>query len=312
MTLHRFTIAALFTAVAAGTWDAWWHGALGRETFWSPPHLLLYAAVIAAVCAGWYRWRQTRDRLWRRLAFVLLLVPLSAPFDELWHRTFGIESAVGPLIIWSPPHLVLIGAIVAALLLTLPVLARDPDRDARRLFGALALAAVWALLMFVAAPLEPTGPYHVAGFWGAAVPAAIAVGVLTYSRRWMAGVGGAVATVFPYLALTAIGFAERMAPATAVPPHGHAQPWVIVFATLLTALVIELSGRRLAVPVQAAISGLLWATLTYGIGGLFMEPAFVPAASGVLIAIIASGLGGMVAGSVIAGRAPSGNAGTVI
>ena len=57
--LVRFIIGALVTAVAAGTWDIWWHAAIGRDTFFEPPHLLLYAAVIAAIIAGAIGWRRT-------------------------------------------------------------------------------------------------------------------------------------------------------------------------------------------------------------------------------------------------------------
>ena len=99
--LARMVAAALFIVVLAGTWDAWWHGALGRESFWSPPHLLLYSSVIIAVALGLYGFHQFKEKRWRALALVLLLVPLSAPLDEVWHRIFGVEDLSSPLIIWS-------------------------------------------------------------------------------------------------------------------------------------------------------------------------------------------------------------------
>lgn len=101
----RIIIGSLFAAVAAGMWDAWWHAALGRESFWSPPHLALYAAIIAAISAGWYAWYVLREPLWRRTALILTLIPLSAPVDDFWHRFFGVENIASPEIVWSPPHL---------------------------------------------------------------------------------------------------------------------------------------------------------------------------------------------------------------
>src|SRR3989344_4196430 len=106
--LARVIAIALFTAVLAGTWDAWWHGAVGRESFWSPPHLLLYSSVLVAVFVGLIGYYQSKENRWRTLALVLLLVPISAPLDELWHQIFGVEDLSSPLIVWSPPHLVMV------------------------------------------------------------------------------------------------------------------------------------------------------------------------------------------------------------
>lgn len=145
--LTRLTVSALFIAVMAGAWDAWWHGAIGRETFWEPPHLLLYSAVIVAIVAGVYGWYKTREKIWRRLAIILALVPLSAPFDDMWHRIFGIEDISSPLIVWSPPHLVLVGAIAASFVGLLPLIRRDIDVTAQRFFGGLTLAAILNLLL---------------------------------------------------------------------------------------------------------------------------------------------------------------------
>ena len=42
------------SAVAIGVhWDIAWHRSIGRDTFWSPPHLMIYAAaVLAALAVG--------------------------------------------------------------------------------------------------------------------------------------------------------------------------------------------------------------------------------------------------------------------
>lgn len=52
--LGRFIAGAFFVVVAAGSWDVWWHGAIGRDSFWEPPHLLLQAGVLAALIASIY------------------------------------------------------------------------------------------------------------------------------------------------------------------------------------------------------------------------------------------------------------------
>lgn len=108
--------------VAGGTWDAAWHVTLRRETFWSPPHLLLYVgtalALFAAVSGLVGPWLRTglsgiptsAGRGLRSLAaepgFAIaaagaLIVIGAAPLDDFWHRTFGRDVDV-----WSFPHLV--------------------------------------------------------------------------------------------------------------------------------------------------------------------------------------------------------------
>ena len=36
-------VAAACVALVGAVWDVSWHRTLGRDTFWSAPHLLLYA-----------------------------------------------------------------------------------------------------------------------------------------------------------------------------------------------------------------------------------------------------------------------------
>ena len=41
-------------------WDISWHSTIGRDTFWSPPHLLeQLGAVVAGVSCGWLVLRTT-------------------------------------------------------------------------------------------------------------------------------------------------------------------------------------------------------------------------------------------------------------
>lgn len=47
--LVRAIAAALTIAVVAATWDVWWHSAVGRDTFWEPPHLFLYSAALCVI-----------------------------------------------------------------------------------------------------------------------------------------------------------------------------------------------------------------------------------------------------------------------
>jgi len=128
--VQRGVIAVLLAGatlgMVGGTWDAAWHVTRQRETFWSPPHLLLYSATILGFLASTFAimvaWLLPADatfpgplirlRRWLPLGFVVtacgaFVVVGSAPLDEFWHRTFGRDVDV-----WSFPHVVaLIGAV---------------------------------------------------------------------------------------------------------------------------------------------------------------------------------------------------------
>ena len=118
-------------------WDISWHRTIGRDTFWSPPHLLeQIAAVVAGMSCGFVVLRTTfagtaeeKERsvhfwgfqgplgAWICIWGTLMMIA-SAPFDNWWHNAYGLDVRV-----ISPPHMVLawgmlsiqIGAMVSAL-----------------------------------------------------------------------------------------------------------------------------------------------------------------------------------------------------
>ena len=300
--LARSAAGALFATVAAGSWDAWWHTALGRESFWSPPHVLLYLSTIIAVACGIFGWRRFRSSLWKRFAFVLLLVPASAPFDELWHRAFGVEPINSPIIVWSPPHLLLIGALIAALWMLIPILDRDRDPVARHLFMAMTFAAMLVLALFPVAPLEPTGPWHLLGFWGVAVEAAAFIFVLLLARRVIGGVGAATSVAVMSLIVQMMAVAEHTPTDSAVPSHAHPPVWLSVFAVLLASIVIDLMKKHAS--LRGALAAAAWSATLYGFAPIFFPPEFRYGGSAIITTVVAAGVGGLIAALVSSRTAP--------
>ncbi len=102
-------------------WDISWHSAIGRDTFWTPAHIVTYmGGLIPGLLCGWlalktHFWGTEAERaagvsFWGFRAplgawvaiwgcFTMLL---SAPFDDWWHNTYGLDVEI-----LSPPHAVL-------------------------------------------------------------------------------------------------------------------------------------------------------------------------------------------------------------
>ena len=121
--LPGWLVAVGIAGAAAGPlgayWDVAWHVDAGRETFWSPPHLVLYggllAIVVSVVTAALTAEGGVRKALGHPgLRFTIaagVITFASAPFDEVWHGLFGLDVSI-----WSPPHLVLLFGSAFAML----------------------------------------------------------------------------------------------------------------------------------------------------------------------------------------------------
>src|SRR5437667_10261932 len=94
------------TSIVVGLiWDISWHISIGRDTFWTPAHIAIYAGGLMGGCvAGWLAFKHTFlirpgeanasvrvfglraplgawIAIWGALAMVT-----SAPFDDWWHN----------------------------------------------------------------------------------------------------------------------------------------------------------------------------------------------------------------------------------
>ena len=144
-------------------WDISWHQSIGRDTFFSPPHLAIYlGGVVAGLACGWVVlrasfgggdaaatvsfWRFFRGPLgaWVSIWGAIAMLT-SAPFDDWWHGAYGLDVKI-----LSPPHALLaagIGAIsLGALLMAVSLQNRATDP---RLHRRLALYTVVAAGLFL-------------------------------------------------------------------------------------------------------------------------------------------------------------------
>jgi hypothetical protein len=104
-------------------WDIAWHIDKGRDSFFSPPHNLIYAFMLIVLVMSLYGLiRDQRStpfhlnigpmKLHPGLLIVAvgaMLVLFFAPADDLWHRIFGPDATL-----WGPMHLIgLVGFTMA-------------------------------------------------------------------------------------------------------------------------------------------------------------------------------------------------------
>jgi hypothetical protein len=147
-------------------WDISWHKTVGRDTFWTAPHLLeQVGAIVAGASCGWLvlhttfrgsdRQRAESVRFWGFRgplgAWVTIwgtfVMITSAPFDDWWHNAYGLDVKI-----MSPPHMVLalgmISVVLGGMLMVLAAQNRATDPgEVRRLARAFSFAGGLLLVM---------------------------------------------------------------------------------------------------------------------------------------------------------------------
>jgi hypothetical protein len=114
-------VAGMVLTEIGGTWDFAWHMSIGRESFWTLPHMFGYAGgvVVGIVCVyeilvmTFARTSPGRAASVQVLglrgpagAFIAIWGSLamvgSAPFDNWWHNAYGLDVKIA-----TPPHMLL-------------------------------------------------------------------------------------------------------------------------------------------------------------------------------------------------------------
>jgi hypothetical protein len=114
-------IAGLVSGTVGGHWDISWHMSIGRDSFWTPAHILiqLAAVLVGIACAflilgatfgGQSASHTASVKIWGFRgplgAFIAVwgcvAMLTSAPFDNWWHNAYGLDVKIV-----SPPHVLL-------------------------------------------------------------------------------------------------------------------------------------------------------------------------------------------------------------
>ncbi|MBV9711441.1 MAG: hypothetical protein JO011_11105 [Ktedonobacteraceae bacterium] len=214
-----FMLFFLFQGQLGATWDREWHAYIGRDWFWTPPHILIYSCVTGAglitlgvVLTDTVRYWKGRPGVDSRstisvfrffhapLGFIVtgfgaLLSLVAAPLDNYWHQLYGIDIAL-----WAPFHMMgITGAFIGTLGMAYvfsseAAIARQQQKTGRKFLGIPLLE--WGALMSLAGLLNLT----LIGFLQFPL---VAVGVLRITTYPLPAVACAALCLFGAVRLTA-------------------------------------------------------------------------------------------------------------
>ncbi len=196
--------AGILTTLVGATWDFSWHFSIGRDTFWTPPHILIQTggilAGIASACAiiatTFGRSKAARDAsvqvmrlrapagafiaLWGAIAMVA-----SAPFDNWWHTAFGLDVKVV-----TPPHVLLSMGFFAVMGGAMAWMASIINRSRGAMHGKLTnlflVVGSVGMAQLALGLMDPTRPANMH-------TAACYLAVAMYIPTWLIGCGSASA-----------------------------------------------------------------------------------------------------------------------
>ena len=284
---HAYAVVAAAGMVVVGLmWDISWHMSIGRDTFWTPAHLLiqiggLLAGVSSGLLALHTTFRGTPEARASAVSFWGFLAPLgawvsvlgcgamltSAPFDDWWHNAYGLDVRIV-----SPPHILLglgmMGIVLGALLRTLAL--QNESDGATRKRAALMFAVssgffltILAILLFESAP---RGRMHSPTFYitlSRVLPLLLVAVAVAGRGRWPATTAALVYTVL--VALEA--WVLMLFPAT--PKLGpiyqnitHYVPVDFPLLLVIPAFALDLTWRR--------VSDRSWWLASIALGAAFL------------------------------------------
>src|SRR3984893_16213895 len=259
---------AVTSAYVGGYWDISWHRSIGRDTFWSPPHMAIYACgVLAGISSGYLiltttfgrnaPLRGVSVRIWGLTgplgAFISawggVAMLVSAPFDDWWHNAYGLDVRV-----ISPPHMVLasgfFGIELGTVMLALAFMNRageDLRRPLQTLFlyvgGTVICESLLLKIEYISRANMHAALFYIVVAIG--TPALLTALALASRRRWACTIMATVYTAFGLAFLWVLPLfpaAPKLGPVYR--PVTHFIPWEFPLLIVVAALAVDLILQR--------------------------------------------------------------------
>ena len=303
-------VVAVTSSALGATWDVSWHRSIGRDSFLTPAHLMIYACgVIAALICGYLIFFTTfgsSQKLKSESVSVLgFRAPLgafiaawggiamltSAPFDNWWHNAYGLDVKI-----ISPPHTLLILGVrcvaVGVLFLILAAMNRLESQKTEHSLSAESASTYKTLqslflymsgLMIVGqmfflqeetwdVVLHTTGAYMALGI---GVPIAFAVISRASGNRWGCTIAAAIYTVYvigEILILPLVSATPKLGPVFY--PVTHLVPAKFPVLIIVPAIALDLLWNRLKswkAWQLALISGVVFVAIIFAVEWPFAD-----------------------------------------
>lgn len=272
---------AVTSAFVGGYWDISWHRSIGRDTFWSAPHMAIYACgILAGISSGYLIFSTTfgrnaalKDvsvRIWGLSgplgAFISawggVAMLASAPFDDWWHNAYGLDVRI-----ISPPHMVLaagfFGIELGTVMLMLAFMNRAHERtrpSLERLFlyvgGTVLCESLLIKLESISRSDQHNARFYLVVLIG--TPAILAALSIASERRWASTIITSVYSAF------AVAFLWLLPLFPAQPKLGpvyrevtHFIPWEFPLLLIVPAIVLDVILQRTGGwrPLVRAVTG---------------------------------------------------------
>jgi hypothetical protein len=261
---------AVTSAYIGGYWDISWHRSIGRDSFWTPPHVAIYACGVLAGISSAYlifsatfrhseRLRRVSVRIWGLTAplgaFICawggMAMLVSAPFDDWWHNAYGLDVRI-----ISPPHMVLaagfFGIEFGTILLLSAFLNRTPEAERtplQRLFLYVGGTTICESLLLKLEYIDRSD-MHSALFYlvvSIGTPAVLVAIAIASRHRWactiMTAVYSGFALAFLWI-LPLVPAAPKLGPVYR--PVTHFVPWEFPLLIVVPAVAVDLILQRTA------------------------------------------------------------------
>ena len=272
---------AVTSAFVGGYWDISWHRSIGRDTFWSAPHMAIYACgILAGVGSGYLIFSTTfgrnialKDvsvRIWGLSgplgAFISawggVAMLASAPFDDWWHNAYGLDVRI-----ISPPHMVLAAGFFGIELGTVMLMLAFMNRahatvrpSLERLFLYVGGTVLCESLLIKLESISRSDQHNARFYLVVAIgtPAILAALSIASQRRWASTIITSVYSAF------AVGFLWLLPLFPAEPKLGpvyrevtHFIPWEFPLLLIVPAVVLDVILQRTGGwrPLVRAVTG---------------------------------------------------------
>jgi hypothetical protein len=294
-------VLAVTSSTIGDLWDVSWHRTIGRDTFWTPAHMAIYACgVLAAIIGIWMTAKCTlgRDRRLRadsvsifglRAPFGVfvagwggLAMMTAGPFDNWWHNAYGLDVKI-----ISPPHaLLLLGSRsvdIGIAFLILAVMNRSAQRGdtafrpLQMLFLYVGGLVVFGQMFFLQEIVWDVKLHQVFVYiaLSVAIPVLLAVISQTSRFRWAATIAAAIYMIFvigEILILPLFPAQPKLGPVYF--PVTHMIPGKFPLLLLVPAFALDLIWQHAHnwKPWKTAlISGFLFTALLFAVEWPFAE-----------------------------------------